>query len=101
MTEFRTVRHGGDGLDPRDRPWRGYMSSVTKQHVPLDFAGPDSRDVLYYSTSNGKWGDRAGSSILGDTFTTDSVTGLLPSKYVARARQIVEEIGRASCRERV
>jgi len=71
-------------------PFRGYRSSVPKQNIDPDEAGPDSRDMLYNPTE-GKFVERAGSAILGDTISAgDSAVGLLPTKYSSRARQIVE-----------
>ena len=57
MTQRMRARHG---------PFRGYRSSVPKHLIDAAEVGPDSRDFLY-APVEGKWVERAGSAILGDT----------------------------------
>jgi hypothetical protein len=77
-------------LRAKNGPFRGYRSSVPKHLIDPAEAGPGSRDFLI-SQQEGKWIERAGSVILGDTISgSDSATGLLPTKYSSRARQIME-----------
>ena len=78
MTEMRKVKHG---------PFRGYVSSVGRDLIPPDAAGPDSRDWRYNPTL-GKWIERAGSAILGDTLP--SPVGLTETQQSYRTRQVFE-----------
>lgn len=80
MTEMRRVKHG---------PFMGYVSSVSKDLIPVNAAGPDSRDWRYNPTL-GKWIERGGSAILGDTF--GAIVGLTTPylESTLRTRQIFE-----------
>lgn len=55
MTERRTVRHG---------PFMGYVSSLSKDLIPDNAVGPDSRDYRYNPTL-GKFIERDGTTTLG------------------------------------
>lgn len=80
MTARALVKHG---------PFVGYRSSVPKHLIDAREVGSDSRDFLY-APVEGKWVERAGSVILGDTGGAGSPVGLLPSQPNLRARQVFE-----------
>lgn len=78
MTELRKVTHG---------PFSGYVSSISRDLIPPDAIGPDSRDWRYNPTL-GKWVERGGSAVLGDTYVNP--VGLLEQKSNYRCRQLFE-----------
>lgn len=78
MSEIRRPAHG---------PFSGYVSAVAKDLIPMDAAGPDSRDYEY-DPELGKWFERAGSAIVGDTF--GAIVGILEQNASYRCRRILE-----------
>ena len=81
MSERRRVQHG---------PFAGYVSATDKESIGPNDAGVDSRDFLYNPTY-GKWVERAGSVILGDSGGAAAPVGLVLRQSVTmRTRQIFE-----------